>query len=97
MTKIILTAGEIIDVVTINGIQYFAVIENPNFEMAKIIYKGDDVIENFEIKRYSVDSTIIAVVNQIDVLTDEFSNFYECITSATILTENGFTAIRDEQ
>ena len=97
MTKIILTAGEIIDVVTINGIQYFSLIENPTFEMAKIIYKGDDVIENFEIKRYSVDSTIIAVVNQIDVLTDEFSNFYECITSATILTENGFTAIRDEQ
>jgi hypothetical protein len=97
MTKIILQAGEIIDVVTLDGIQYFAVIENPNFEMAKIIYKGDDVIENFEIKRYSVDSTIIAVVNQIDVLTDEFSNFYECVTSATILTENGFTAIRDEQ
>jgi hypothetical protein len=94
MTKIILTAGEIIDVVTLDGIQYFAVIGNPNFEMAKIIYKGDDVIENFEIKRYSVDSTIISVVNQIDVLTDEFSNFYECVTSATILTENGFTAIR---
>ena len=97
MTKIILQAGELIDVVTLNGIQFFAVIGNPNFEMAKIIYKGDDVIENFEIKRYSVDSVIIAIVNQIDVLTDEFSNFYECVTSATILTENGFTAIRDEQ
>jgi hypothetical protein len=97
MTKIILTAGEIIDVVTIDGIQYFTTIPNPNFEMAKIIYKGDDVVENLEIKRYTVDSTIIAVINQVDVLTDEFSNFYECVTSATILSENGFTAIRDEQ
>ena len=97
MTKIILTAGEIIDVVTLDGIQYFTTIPNPNFEMAKIIYKGDDVIENFDLKRYSVDSTIIAVINQVDVLTDEFSNFYECVTSATILTENGFTAIRNEQ
>jgi hypothetical protein len=97
MTKIILTAGEIIDVVTIDGIQYFTTIGNPNFEIAKIIYKGDDVVENLEIKRYNVDSTIIAVINQVDVLTDEFSNFYECVTSATILTENGFTAIRDEQ
>ena len=58
------------------------------------IAEVDKMIENFEIKRYSVDSTIISVVNQIDVLTDEFSNFYECVTSATILTENGFTAIR---
>jgi hypothetical protein len=94
MTKIILQAGQIIDVVTLNGIQYFCIIENPNFEMAKIIYNGDDVLESFDIKRYSVDSTIIAVINQVDVLTDESSNFYECITSATILTENGFTAIR---
>jgi len=62
--------------------------------MAKIIYKGDDLVENLEIKRYTVDSTIITVINQVDVLTDEFSNFYECVTSATILTENGFTAIR---
>jgi hypothetical protein len=97
MTKIILQAGELIDVVTLDGIQYFAVIGNPNFEMAKIIYKGDDLVEKFEIKRYNVDSTIIAVINQVDVLTDEFSNFYECVTSATILSENGFTAIRDEQ
>jgi hypothetical protein len=97
MTKIILTAGELIDVVTIDGIQYFTTIGNANFEMAKIIYKGDEVLENFDIKRYTVDSTIIAVINQVDVLTDEFSNFYECVTSATILTENGFTAIRDEQ
>jgi hypothetical protein len=97
MTKIILQAGELIDVVTLDGIQYFTLIENQNFEMAKIIYKGDDVVENLEIKRYTVDSTIIAVINQVDVLTDEFSNFYECVTSATILTENGFTAIRDEQ
>ena len=94
MTKIILQAGELIDVVTIDGIQYFCVIENENFELAKIIYKGDDILESFDIKRYLVDSTIIAVINQIDVLTDESSNFYECITSATILTENGFTAIR---
>jgi hypothetical protein len=97
MTKIILQAGELIDVVTLDGIQYFTLIENQNFEMAKIIYKGDDVVENLEIKRYTVDSTIIAVINQVDVLTDEFSNFYECVTSATILSENGFTAIRDEQ
>ena len=94
MTKIILQAGELIDVVTIDGIQYFCVIENENFELAKIIYKGDDILEGFDIKRYLVDSTIIAVINQVDVLTDESSNFYECITSATILTENGFTAIR---
>jgi hypothetical protein len=97
MTKIILQAGELIDVVTLDGIQYFSVIGNPNFEMAKIIYKGDDILKSFDIKRYLVDSTIIAVINQVDVLTDEFSNFYECVTSATILSENGFTAIRDEQ
>jgi hypothetical protein len=97
MTKIILQAGEIIDVVTIEGVQYFTTIGNPNFEIAKIIYKGDDVLENFDIKRYTVDSVIIAVINQVDVLTDEFSNFYECVTLATILTENGFTAIRNEQ
>ena len=94
MTKIILQAGEIIDIVTVSGVQYFALIANPNFEMAKIIYKGDDVLENFDIKRYTVDSVIIAVINQENVLTDEYSNFYECVNTATILTENGFTAIR---
>ncbi len=95
MTKIILQSGEIIDIVTVDGIQYFTQIENPNFEIAKIIYNENEVVENFDIKRYTVDSTIIAVINQQNVLTDESSNFYECITSATILTENGFTAIRN--
>lgn len=94
MTKIILQAGEIIDVVTIEGVQYFCVIEDENFEMAKIIYKGDEIIVGYDIERYTVDSTIIAVINQENVLTDESSNFYECVISATILTENGFTSIR---
>lgn len=94
MTKIILQAGEIIDVITIEGVQYFCVIEDETFEMAKIIYKGDEIIVGYDIERYTVDSTIIAVINQENVLTDECSNFYECVTSATILTENGFTSIR---
>ena len=94
MTKIILQAGQIIDIVTLNGVQYFCVIESQDFPMAKIIYNGDDVLESFDIKRYTVDSVMIVVINQQNVLTDESSNFYECVTTATILTENGFTAIR---
>ena len=93
MTKIILQAGEIIDVITIEGVQYFCVIEDENFEMAKIIYKGDEIVVGYDIERYTVDSVIIAVINQENVLTDESSNFYECVTSATIFSENGFTAI----
>jgi hypothetical protein len=97
MTKIILESGQIIDVVTIGYNQYFTLIDNQDFEIAKIIYNGDNVVENFEINRYVVDSTIIAVINQVDVLTDENANFYECITLATIFTENGFTCLRNAQ
>jgi hypothetical protein len=97
MTKITLEAGQIIDVVTIGYNQYFTLIENQNFGIAKIIYNGDAIVEKFEINRYIVDSTIIAVINQADVLTDENINFYECVILATILTENGFICLRDAQ
>jgi hypothetical protein len=96
MTKIILQAGQIIDIVTIEGVQYFTLIENNNFELAKIIYNGDNIVENIDIKRHIVNSTIISVINQSNVLTDESGNFYECVISATILTENGFTSLTNE-
>jgi hypothetical protein len=89
MTKLILQAGQIVDVVTFLGIQFVCVVDGQT-TLATTIYHDNDLITNLEIERLTVSSTIILQVETSEALTDENGNFYECVRFATILTENGF-------
>jgi hypothetical protein len=89
MTKLILQAGQIVDVVTFLGIQFVCVVDGQT-TLATTIYHDNDLITNLEIERLTVSSTMIVSIETSEALTDENGNFYECVKYATILTENGF-------
>lgn len=89
MTKIILQAGETLDVVTQEYTQWFCVVDGQT-TLASTIYLGDELLQNFTIERLTLDSTMIVSIETSESLTDENGNFYECVKFANILTENGF-------
>lgn len=87
MTKIILQAGETLDVVTQEYTQWFRVVDWQT-TLASTIYLGDELLQNFTIERLTLDSTMIVSIETSESLTDENGNFYECVKFANILTEN---------
>lgn len=89
MTKLILQAGQTLDVVHYGDAQFFCVVDGQT-PLATMIYLGDELLLNYTIQRLTVDSTIIVQVENDLALTDENGNFYECVKFATILTENNF-------
>jgi hypothetical protein len=89
MTKLILQAGETIDVVTYIGAQYVCVVDAQT-TLATTIYNDNDLLTNLTIERLTVDSTMIVSIETDESLTDENGNFYECVKFANILTENNF-------
>ena len=92
MTKLILQAGQLIDVINYNENQYFSVVVSEDLPLATAIYKEDISIEVY-VQRFIVDSVIIVSINTAESLTDNNGNFYEKVDSATILTENNFNPI----
>ena len=92
MNKLILEAGQLIDVVNYNENQYFSVVVSEDLPLATAIYKEDTSIEVY-VQRFIVDSVIIVSINSAESLTDNNGNFYEKVESATILTENNFNPI----
>ena len=92
MTKLILEAGQLIDVVNYNENQYFTLVVSEDLPLATAIYKEDTSIEVY-VQRFIVDSVIIVSINTAESLTDNNGNFYEKVESATILTENNFNPI----
>ena len=92
MNKLILEAGQLIDVVNYNENQYFSVVVSEDLPLATAIYKEDTSIEVY-VQRFIVDSVIIVSINSAESLTDNNGNFYEKVDSATILTENNFNPI----
>jgi len=89
MTKLILQAGQTLDVVTQEYTQWFCVVDGQT-TLASTIYLGDELLQNFTIERLEVDSTMIVSIETDAALTDENGNFYECVKFATILTEHSF-------
>lgn len=94
MTKIILQAGQLIDVINYNENQYFSIVANEFVPMPTTIYKEDTSI-GVNVQRFIVDSTIIANINTSESLTDNNGNFYEKVESAAILTENNFNPLKE--
>lgn len=92
MTKLILEAGQLIDVINYNENQYFTLVVSEDLPLATAIYKEDTSIEVY-VQRFIVDSVIIVSINTAESLTDNNGNFYEKVESATILTENKFNPI----
>lgn len=92
MTKLILEAGQLIDVINYNENQYFTLVVSEDLPLATAIYKEDTSIEVY-VQRFIVDSVIIVSINSTESLTDNNGNFYEKVESATILTENNFNPI----
>jgi len=92
MNKLILEAGQLIDVINYNENQYFSVVVSEDLPLATAIYKEDTSIEVY-VQRFIVDSVIIVSINTAESLTDNNGNFYEKVDSATILTENNFNPI----
>ena len=92
MTKLILQAGQLIDVINYNENQYFTLVVSEDLPLATVIYKEDTSIEVY-VQRFIVDSVIIVSINTAESLTDNNGNFYEKVESATILTENNFNPI----
>ena len=92
MTKLILEAGQLIDVINYNENQYFSVVVSEDLPLATAIYKEDTSIEVY-VQRFIVDSVIIVSINSAESLTDNNGNFYEKVESATILTENNLNPI----
>ena len=92
MNKLILEAGQLIDVINYNDNQYFSVVVSEDLPLATAIYKEDTSIEVY-VQRFIVDSVIIVSINSAESLTDNNGNFYEKVESATILTENNFNPI----
>ena len=92
MNKLILEAGQLIDVINYNENQYFSVVVSEDLPLATAIYKEDTSIEVY-VQRFIVDSVIIVSINSAESLTDNNGNFYEKVESATILTENNFNPI----
>ena len=92
MTKLILEAGQLIDVINYNDNQYFSVVVSEDLPLATAIYKEDTSIEVY-VQRFIVDSVIIVSINSAESLTDNNGNFYEKVESATILTENNLNPI----
>jgi hypothetical protein len=92
MTKLILQAGQLIDVINYNENQYFSVVVSEDLPLATAIYKEDTSIEVY-VQRFIVDSVIIVSINTAESLSDNNGNVYEKVESATILTENNFNPI----
>jgi len=92
MNKLILEAGQLIDVINYNENQYFTLVVSEDLPLATAIYKEDTSIEVY-VQRFIVDSVIIVSINSAESLTDNNGNFYEKVDSATILTENNFNPI----
>lgn len=92
MNKLILEAGQLIDVINYNENQYFTLVVSEDLPLATAIYKEDTSIEVY-VQRFIVDSVIIVSINTAESLTDNNGNFYEKVESATILTENNFNPI----
>jgi hypothetical protein len=89
MIKLILQAGQTLDVIHYGSAQFFCVVDGQT-TLASTIYQNNDVLTNVTIQRLIVDSTMIVQVETSEALTDENGNFYECVKFATILTENSF-------
>lgn len=87
MTKQVFQAGQFIDVVTFNGVQYVCAIALENDVQGTTIMQGDETLESATIERYLVESVIVAFINNDEFLTDENSNVFEQVVSATIVTE----------
>jgi len=94
MNKLILEAGQLIDVINYNENQYFTLVVSEDLPLATAIYKEDTSIEVY-VQRFIVDSVIIVSINSAESLTDNNGNFYEKVESATILTENNFNPIKE--
>jgi len=94
MTKIILQAGQLIDVINYNENQYFSIVASEFVPMPTTIYK-EDISIGVNVQRFIVDSTIIANINTSESLTDNNGNFYERVESAAILTENNFNPLKE--
>ena len=94
MTKIILQAGQLIDVINYNENQYFSIVANEFVPMPITIYKEDTSI-GVNVQRFIVDSVIIANINTSESLTDNNGNVYEKVESAAILTENNFNPLKE--
>jgi hypothetical protein len=94
MTKLILQAGQLIDVINYNENQYFSIVANEFVPMPTTIYKEDTSI-GVNVQRFIVDSVIIAVINTSETLTDNNGNFYEKVESAAILTENNLNPLKE--
>ena len=94
MNKLILEAGQLIDVINYNDNQYFTLVVSEDLPLATAIYKEDTSIEVY-VQRFIVDSVIIVSINSSESLTDNNGNFYEKVESATILTENNFNPIKE--
>ena len=92
MNKLILEAGQLIDVINYNENQYFTLVVSEDLPLATAIYKEDTSIEVY-VQRFIVDSVIIVSINSAESLTDNNGNFYEKVVNATILTENNFNPI----
>ena len=92
MNKLILEAGQLIDVINYNENQYFTLVVSEDLPLATAIYKEDTSIEVY-VQRFIVDSVIIVSINSAESLTDNNGNFYEKVESATILTENNLNPI----
>jgi hypothetical protein len=89
MTKLILQAGQTLDVVHFGNAQFFCVVDGQT-PLATTIYHDNDILTNVTIQRLIVDSTMIVSIETDTALTDENGNFYECVKFASILTENNF-------
>jgi hypothetical protein len=89
MTKLILQAGQTLDVVHYGSAQFFCVVDGQT-TLASTIYHDNDILTNVTIQRLIVDSTMIVQIESDLALTDENGNFYECVKFANILTENNF-------
>jgi hypothetical protein len=94
MTKLILQAGQLIDVINYNENQYFSIVASEFVPMPTAIYKEDTSI-GVNVQRFIVDSVIIAVINTSENLTDNNGNVYERVESAAILTENNFKPLKE--
>jgi len=91
MIKTILTAGQIIDVATIDNTQYFCVIDKPELNVDSIereLYNSEDIEIKCKIERFTINSTMIILYDPSECLTDNYANFFERIKYCIILTEN---------
>jgi len=74
MTKLILQAGQSLDVVHYGSAQFFCVVDGQT-TLASTIYHENDILTNVTIQRLIVDSTMIVSIETDTALTDENGNY----------------------